>query len=396
MYKHLPLETKTKIFFREIYSLLELLKTERDISSVLQKILNHVSDYLEIRNSNIYMNFKDKMVSIASVNESNNIVLNIPKDESEKILSNHFVIEEEYLSFYPSLSDLNAMYSRVKIISTLSYNRNLLGIITYGNKLESAYENDDKLIISLIADTISKIIFYSENYIDLSYKSADEVYLKTIIDALSGLYIKSYIEKRMTEMIKESIRYKNTDSFCLLKIEMINRIRDEHGQIVVNEIINRVGNCIKNFVRKDVDIAGKYSEDSFLILLPSTQIKGAITFAEKLKSFLDRVKPNNYQNVELSVSIGLTSIESNDRSNETILNKLMDAVDFSIKKGGNRVSYYYNDELVENLTNFEKAKGMSNDLLKETIKHSYTLLDENGNEIEFNHYNSTRSNIPKY
>ncbi|MFN8578189.1 MAG: GGDEF domain-containing protein [Candidatus Sericytochromatia bacterium] len=396
MYKHLPVETRTKIFFKEIYYLLDKLKSEHDISIILQNILTHTSDYLDIRNSNIYMYSQDKMVSIASVNESNEIEIAIPKNEVEKLISNFFIIDEESLSFYPSLSELNLNYSRVQVLSPLTYDNNLLGLMTYGHKLKSNFEEDDKLIISLISTIISKIIFYSENYINISHKSADEVYLKTIIDSLSGLYIKSYIEQRMKEMIKESIRYKKADSFCLLKIELFNHLREKYTQSTVNEIINKTGIAIRNFIRVDVDLAGKYSEDTFLILLPSTQIKGAIIFSEKLKSFLKNIKPENIKDEDVFFSIGLTSIEPQDKNNETIFNKLLDALDFSLRKGGNRVSYHYKGELVENLSDFEKAKGMSTDLVKETITHNYTLLDENGNEIEFNtSFNKHWLNIPK-
>jgi diguanylate cyclase (GGDEF)-like protein len=354
MYKHLSSEIRTKTFFKEIYSLLDQLKSEHDISLVLQKILTHTSDYLDIRNSNIYMSSKDRMVSIASVNENNDIEIKISKNESEKLVSNYFVIDEESLSFYPSLLELNSSYSRVQILSCLSYDNNLLGIMTYGHKISSNYETDDKLIISLISNMISKIIFYSENYIDISNKPADEVYLKTIVDTLSGLYIKSYTEQRMTEMIKESIRYKKADSFCLVKIEMFHELREKYGQATVNEIINKAGNAIKNFIRNDVDLAGKYTEDSFLILLPSTQIKGAIIFSEKLKSFLKRAKPDNHKDMELFFSIGITSIEPQDKNKDSIFNKILDALDFSLKKGGNRVSYHYNNELVENLSDLKK------------------------------------------
>lgn len=159
MYKHLSSEIRTKTFFKEIYSLLDQLKSEHDISLVLQKILTHTSDYLDIRNSNIYMYSKDRMVSIASVNENNDIEIKISKNESEKLVSNYFVIDEESLSFYPSLLELNSSYSRVQILSCLSYDNNLLGIMTYGHKISSNYETDDKLIISLISNMISKIIF---------------------------------------------------------------------------------------------------------------------------------------------------------------------------------------------------------------------------------------------
>lgn len=396
MYKHLPAETKTKLFFENIYDLLIQLSVEHEIGSVLQKILVHTSDYIGIRNANIYMPAKEKMISVCTVNESTDIELLIPKNESEKLISNYFVLEEESLSLYPSLLELNHSYTRARILSCINYDNNLLGIITYGHKIDDDYQNDDKLLITLISNMIAKIIFYSNNYIDIASKSADEVYLKTIVDSLSGLYIKTYTEQRMIESIKEAIRYKKYDSFCMIKIDKFNELRDEYGQHTVNEIINKAGYAIKSFIRKDVDLAGKYNEDTFLILLPSTQIKGAIVFAEKLRSYLGKVRPDNHPEIEAGFSIAVTSLEPQDRDKETIMNKLLDGISHSFKNGGNKVSYHFEGNLTENLSDFEKAKGLSADLLKNTIQNNYTLVDENGNEIEFNSsFNKNWLNIPK-
>ncbi len=385
-----------KYFFSQLYSLLNDLKTEHDISLNLSKILNIVSEFLDVRNANIYISDKNKFFSVGGYNESNDIEINIPKNESEKMLSNYFVIDEDDISLYPSMIALNQNYLRAKIICPLSYDNNLLGFISLGYKISDDYQNDDKVIISLISNMIAKIIFYSDNYIDIIHKSADEIYLKTIIDSLTGLYIKTYTEQRMTENIKEALRYKKYDSFCMVKVENINTIRENFGQHVVNDIIAKSGNLLKNFIRHDVDLGGKYSEDTFLILLPSTQIKGAIIFSEKLKASLVKIRADHHLDLELSFSIGVTILESKDRNKENVIDKLLQSVEHSIKNGGNKVSFYHESKISENLSYFEKARGLSYDLLKNTIQNTYFLVDEDGNEIQYtNTINHKRLNIPK-
>lgn len=263
MYDDLTVNLKNKLFFHNIKQICYELSFEHEILAILAKLLEHTVNYFDARNGNFYLLLNRKIISISSIEESKNIEIVLSDDDEKKLIATDFVLEEEELSFYPSLSVLSES-SKVRLLMPLSYNNNLFGFITLGGKVNHLeYDEVEKLTLALIINFISRMVFYSHSYIESSGKTSDEIYMKNIVDPLSGVYIKSYIEQRMTESMKEAIRYKKPDSCLLVKIDKFSEIRTKYGQQSANSAFQSVGNSIRTFLRKDIDLAGKFSDDSF-------------------------------------------------------------------------------------------------------------------------------------
>ncbi|MBC7473057.1 MAG: GGDEF domain-containing protein [Candidatus Sericytochromatia bacterium] len=391
MYDHLPAELKYNLFFYNLKNICVELTIEHDITVVLGKLLEHIVSFFRNKNGNFYLILDNKAVSISSIEERNYDDIEISEEDKKKLVTNHFALKEEELSFYPSLSRLNN--SKVKILMPLSYNKTLLGFITLGSNINS---DEQEIIIAMIMSLVSKIIYYSNNYLDESHKSYNEIYLKTLTDSLSGVYIKSYIEQRMTEGLKESIRYKKPDSFCMVKIDRFEELRKEIGQQNINTLIQTLGNAMNSFLRKDVDLVGKHTEESFLILLPSTKSDGTLVFSEKLKANLDKNIQESHAHQNITVSLAITTLELKDKNKDNIIEKLHEALKNADKNGGNRIILNYQDNVAEVLSNYEKASGFSDELLRQTIQQPVFLLDEQGNEVDFTaNINKKWVHIPK-
>ncbi len=398
MYRNMQPDLKIKTFFHDLNSICSELTIESDISNVLSKLMEMLADFLDTDQGSFYLVLDRKITSISSVGENPRIEIEISSEDEKRLVATNFALEEEDLAFYPSLSILTSKALGIKLLSAINYSNNLFGFITLGPKYNKApYNESDKLILALITNFVARIIFYSNHYIEASGKTSDELYLRNITDTISGVYIKTYVEQRMTEGIKEAIRYKKPYSLTLLSIDKFEDLRKKYGQHAVNALLQEVGIILTNLLRRDVDHAGKYSEDTFIVLLPSTERKGAIIFSERLKTRLSRLAIEKHPNVTITTSLGVTSLEPNDKKKEEVVNKLIEALHHSVKNGGDILSFNYDGLISENLSDFEKATGMSAQLLKNAVENPFYLLDENGNEIDFTKPTGTKNwiNIPK-
>ena len=130
----------------------------------------------------------------------------------------------------------------------------------------------------------------------------------------------------------------------MLDIDYFKEINDLHGHNVGDQVLSYVGDLIKSELRQ-VDIAGRYGGEEFVIILPQTDKNGAYITAERLrKSFYNNPLNCNYKNINFTVSIGAAehhrSITSADEIIKIADNALYEAKDkgrnFTVTMPGNR------------------------------------------------------------
>ncbi|MEK7434231.1 MAG: diguanylate cyclase [Cyanobacteriota bacterium] len=374
---------RSEIFFTKLKGLCEEAFNEKEVLSSLSKVIEMMVDFFYAENGNFYLILDNKVSSVSSVNEDEVFEIQIDQEDERKLIATNFALDTSQLSLYHSLIHLNLNKINVSLLMPLCYNNNFLGFVTLGRRKEGYYSEHEKFSFTLITSYLSRLVYYSDSYIESSGKTAEEMVLKNLIEPLSGVYVKSYIEKRFKEQMKESIRYKKAESIVLVKVNNLDYIRENYGQQLVNKMIHDTANFISEFIRKDVDLIGKYSEDTFLILLSSTAFNGALIFADKLRVKLSSLKYDSFPDLSIYFSLGMTSLEESDKDKEKVLEKLLKALDNSEKQEGNALSYCYQNRVDEHITQIEKISGLSSDIIRNALENNIFLTDEDGNEIDF-------------
>jgi len=130
----------------------------------------------------------------------------------------------------------------------------------------------------------------------------------------------------------------------MLDIDYFKEINDLHGHNVGDQVLSYVGDLIKSELRQ-VDIAGRYGGEEFVMILPQTDKNGAYITAERLrKSFYNNPLYYNYRNINFTVSIGVAEYHQSITSADEIIkiadNALYEAKDkgrnFTVAMPGNR------------------------------------------------------------
>jgi diguanylate cyclase (GGDEF)-like protein len=127
------------------------------------------------------------------------------------------------------------------------------------------------------------------------------------------------MERRINKGIRRHERDKTVFSLVFVDIDDFKRVNDTYGHRVGDKCLQSLVGRMRQVLRESDHIA-RYGGDEFVIFLANTGKKAAQVVANKLSSAISKTC-FLYRNTEiqLSVSIGITQIESGDTSPEEII-----------------------------------------------------------------------------
>ncbi|PAU72562.1 hypothetical protein CK497_05420 [Vreelandella alkaliphila] len=143
-------------------------------------------------------------------------------------------------------------------------------------------------------------------------------------DSLTGTYNRRYLLELANAEFKRVCRYGLSLCLMMLDLDHFKAINDNQGHPVGDKALKEVAKTLLEIVR-DCDHVGRYGGDEFIIVLPETDISGAMLMAERLREALNSVK--------LTISIGIAKLERDDVCIETLINRA-DHLLLKAKRGG--------------------------------------------------------------
>ena len=139
--------------------------------------------------------------------------------------------------------------------------------------------------------------------------------------------------------LAESTRSGDPLSLILAKIDNYEGLAKRHGLQQRNELLDAVGKFFIASVR-GMDWVARFDAATFAFLLPNTAHAGAMRVAERLQSTTSAAGPTmGAARAGLTLSLGTTEFMPGD-TGEAILRRAEDAMNASLRAGGNCVRSY--------------------------------------------------------
>lgn len=149
-------------------------------------------------------------------------------------------------------------------------------------------------------------------------------------DAQTGLGNRRSLEETLESQLDMHRRYGLVCSLAVFHIDHFKHLRSEQGSDRANQVLGQVGQILDQYAR-DSDAVFRYGNEEFAVVLPSTGLPGAIAFAERMRSTIERLSP-------VTVSCGLAEMNVKDQVAGFLTRA--DAALYSAKSDGrNRVRY---------------------------------------------------------
>ncbi len=138
-------------------------------------------------------------------------------------------------------------------------------------------------------------------------KSANETLREFAFrDGLTGLYNHRYFQDTMDRELGRVMRYKNPLSLIMIDIDHFKMINDEYGHPVGDIVLKAVSRSIQSTLR-DCDIAVRYGGEEFAVILPETELQGALIVAERLRKVVAETPiETNAHSIQVTISLGVT------------------------------------------------------------------------------------------
>ena len=105
-------------------------------------------------------------------------------------------------------------------------------------------------------------------------------------DALTGLENRRHIETRLEEMFEHAKRLAEPFSCVMVDLDKFKSVNDEYGHQVGDAVLKQLAKILKNEVR-EIDHAGRYGGEEFILLLTGTVLDAAVTFAERVRKAIE-------------------------------------------------------------------------------------------------------------
>lgn len=129
-------------------------------------------------------------------------------------------------------------------------------------------------------------------------------------DFLTGLWNRRYMDRRVQEHFALAKRHNHDLSLVYLDADHFKRVNDVHGHAAGDDVLKDFAKIMKQQLR-DTDFVARVGGEEFVMVLPQTNLEGALLAATKLRNaikahvFLGELK------VKLTASMGVMSIKEN-------------------------------------------------------------------------------------
>ncbi|MDH5588550.1 MAG: diguanylate cyclase [Gemmatimonadota bacterium] len=148
-------------------------------------------------------------------------------------------------------------------------------------------------------------------------------------DVLTGLFNRRHIMDEFEEEIRRATRHERPFAVLLCDVDHFKQYNDTHGHLAGDRVLSRVGEVIEDVLR-GIDIGARYGGEEFMILLPESDLDGAVEAAERLR---ERIRTEEFPGGTVTVSIGAAVFpEHGDTSNKII--SAADAALYRAKRAG--------------------------------------------------------------
>jgi len=164
----------------------------------------------------------------------------------------------------------------------------------------------------------------------------------TIIDQLTGIYNRRYLDGSLKKIIKLHSRTGSSLSLLMIDIDYFKKYNDAYGHGAGDNCLKTVASALSQCVIRDEDFVARYGGEEFTVVLPNTDENGARLVAEKM---LEKVRecniPHKTSDIAgyVTISIGGTTGVINHLQHGSDYIKAADKALYESKNNGrNRVT----------------------------------------------------------
>lgn len=168
--------------------------------------------------------------------------------------------------------------------------------------------------------------------------------LSSEIDFLTNVSNRRFYDRRLSENISTAKRNETYLALLMIDIDNFKEYNDKYGHDVGDNVLRNIAKSIEGSLHRDTDLVARFGGEEFVVLLPDTDNKIALSIAEKIQQNIKKLSyKHKLSSMEtLTVSIGIEAMKGNKLNAEDLL-KHSDLALYSAKDNGKNCIKIYSD-----------------------------------------------------
>ena len=230
-----------------------------------------------------------------------------------------------------------ALKEEKPVIKVVNYNEDTYVIKALAVKIGAL-----KYVVEFI-DRIGNRLYYESKYSESAGKSymiqVDNSLKGIVLDGLTGLYNRKYIDTRLKSDIEDSFEYNEPLSVMMIDIDYFKKVNDTYGHVVGDKILKRFSEILeKCFNNTEKSWIGRYGGEEFISVIPNSSKIYANKLAEDLRKEIEKEEFKIKDKIiKLTCSIGVYTMENEKLDIDELIEKADLNLYMAKELGRNRV-----------------------------------------------------------
>ena len=120
------------------------------------------------------------------------------------------------------------------------------------------------------------------------HEAAQNLSVMAATDGLTGIPNRRSFEDALEQEWRRSIRSETSLAVLMLDVDCFKLFNDCYGHQMGDDVLKSVTACITGKLHRPADTAARYGGEEFIALLPETEMHGALTVADSIRSAVRR------------------------------------------------------------------------------------------------------------
>ena len=155
-------------------------------------------------------------------------------------------------------------------------------------------------------------------------------------DSLTGLANRRLFERALQIEFARGLRQQRPLSLIMLDVDYFKRFNDNYGHVAGDQCLAQVAGVVKGCCQRPSDLVVRYGGEEFAVLLPDTDIQGAVAIAEQIRHSVQgaNILHSGAPSGQLTVSLGCHAIVPREGDSIERLIECADAALYQAKNFG--------------------------------------------------------------
>lgn len=177
-----------------------------------------------------------------------------------------------------------------------------------------------------------------KRYTDSLRNQLEETVEQAILDPLTGLHNRRYMESHLKTLVEEALQRGKPLSVLVVDIDYFKAVNDTYGHDVGDAVLKEFSGRLRRNIR-GIDLACRLGGEEFVVVMPDTDLAKAYVVGERLRQCMAAAafSAGGDGQFRVTASVGVSTIEFQDDSPEKILKRADQALYCAKRDGRNRV-----------------------------------------------------------